>query len=108
MIQLCSLIIFVIILLILTGHIKRNDESSIEKKENYGEPPGMKKSISVSDYTNHPALIASPSKEWLEWNCGSDLKCKDTPDKYYGFPMAPLEFRGSTASSVSQFIERVA
>lgn len=114
MIKICSLILVLIILLILTGHLKRDSgiiqqkKNGKDMKEHYGEPPGMLPAMAVSEYTDHPALIVSPSKEWLEWNCGPSLKCKDTPEGYFGWPTSPLEFHGTTASSVSQFIERTA
>lgn len=111
MIQLCSLIILVIIVLILTGYVTPNfnNNGSMLKKEGYGPPPGERASLPISHYEECRPAIASPSKEWLDWFYNGKPEClsKD-PKRYGGWPDAPLEFQASTASSISNFIERVA
>lgn len=112
-IEFCSVLIFLIIILILTGYLKRHSddnsaESIVEKKEGYGEPPGMTPAKPVQDYYCYPHIVASPSKETLKYICGPSMVCKDRPECYYGWALAPFEFQSSTASAISRMIERVA
>lgn len=95
----CSIIILLIIILILTGNLKR---------ENYGPPPGMLESLPVQEYYCHKPMIASPSKETLKNICGPSMICKEKPDCYRGFENGPLEYQANSASSISHMIERTA
>lgn len=113
MMKLCALLIALIIVLILTGHLKRDSDKSVpkdagEKKEGYGPPPGMHESRPVQTYYCNPPMVASPSKETLRAICGPSMVCKISPECWYGWAEGPSEFQGSTASAVSRFIERVA
>lgn len=113
MMKLCALLITLIIVLILTGYLKRDSSDNSEKdagkrKEGYSIPPGMEPARPVQSYYCNPPMVASPSKETLKDVCGPDMICKISPECWSGVIEGPPEFQASTASAISAFIERVA